>query len=110
MRNAKRCSKCMEMRSLSKHLYELASLCTFMNNSADYVSRNRTRHIETANLSQWIKLASQMKSVEIDAWLFPSTASIWCRPAAEALDSESKHYTNYSTPLTKFIFLYTHST
>jgi len=94
------------MRSLSKHLYELASICTHLNNEEKYESNGRTRVINTSNFSQWLKLASQMKSVEIDAWAFPGIDAMWCRPAAEALDAESEHFTNYSTPLTKFIFIY----
>jgi hypothetical protein len=54
-----------------------------------------------------LRLASQLKTVEIDAWKFEPSAgdAFYCEPVAENIDAHGKHYTTHATALTRFVFV-----
>jgi len=59
---------------------------------------------DTVNIAKWLRLASQIESVEMNAFRYEE-AQLWCRPVAEELDSNANHHTAIITPLTRFIFI-----
>ncbi|MBO2601871.1 hypothetical protein I6M34_01895 [Shewanella algae] len=106
MNNFSACSKCKCLRPISNHLYELARLGELLNNSNEFISEERSRVVSTYDLSQWLKLAAQLVSVKVDAWKFSGVDGLWCRPAADMYDSDSKHYSNFCFHLNRFIYTY----
>jgi hypothetical protein len=102
----KMCEKCQSLRPLRTHLYELSRIGELLSNANEYVDKEDTRLVKTQELSQWLKLASELDSVQIDTWKFAGEDGMWCRPAAEMYTSDSKHFSVYSTNLTRFIYIY----
>ena len=100
------CEKCQSLRPLRTHLYELSRIGELLRNTNEYVNKDDVRLIKTQELSQWLKLASELDSVEVDTWKFAGEDGMWCRPAAEMYTSDSKHFSVYSTHLTRFIYIY----
>lgn len=94
------------MRSLRNHLYELARICELLDNANMYVDGDGTRLIRTRDLGQWLKLAAELSHVEIDSWKFAGADGPWCRPAAVMYTSDSDHFSEYSTLLVRFIYIY----
>ena len=101
-----RCDKCESLRPLHIHLHELARIGELLSNDNEYADNEDTRLVKTQELSQWLKLASELDSVQIDTWKFAGEDGMWCRPAAEMYTSDSKHFSIYSTHLTRFIYIY----
>ncbi len=100
------CPTCKKFRSLSGHLFELSEYCRFLDNESKYKRHGQVRVVKTKVISDWLKLASQLEKVEIDAWKFTDdSSSRYCRPVADEHDSNSKHFTAYSTVLTRFMFI-----
>lgn len=103
---ANECPICRNLRPLSDHLYELGEFCIFLGNTVVYEEDDLKREIHTTVIGDWIKLASQLEKVEINTWKYADdSASLYCSTVADQYDSDSKHFSNYSTYLTKFIFI-----
>lgn len=100
------CELCNSLRGLNQHLYEIGKIGELLSNSLEYEELDGRRVINTFDISQWLTLSSQLESVDINMWNFAGPDGIWCRPAAEMYDSDSKHYSLYCTSLTKFIYSY----
>jgi len=100
------CDRCKSLRPTRLHLYELARIGELLGNTNKYVDNEDSRLIKTQELSQWLKLAAELESVQIDTWKFAGVDGTWCRPAAEMYSSDSKHFSTYSTYLTRFIYIY----
>jgi hypothetical protein len=66
-----------------------------------------TAKIKTETIGDWLRLASQLKTVEIDTWKFEPSAgnAFYCEPAAENIDAHAEHYTIHATALTRFMFV-----
>lgn len=105
LRPANKCQYCKELRPLSTHLYELAEFCSYLDNSVDHVHGEIKRKVNSTVISDWLKLASQLEKVEVNTWKFADGSPFYCEPVADQLDSDSSHFTAYSTALTKFIFV-----
>ena len=56
-------------------------------------------------IGDWLKLASQLEKVEVNTWKFSDDSPFYCETVADKLNSDSSHFTAYSTALTKFIFV-----
>lgn len=59
---------------------------------------------QTVNIAKWLRLASQIESVEMNPFRYEE-AHLWCEPIAEKLDSDANHHTAIITPLTQFIYI-----
>ena len=77
MNNISVCSKCESLRPIPNHIYELARLGELLNNRNTFVSEEHSRVISTYELSQWLKLAAQLVSVDVDAWRFSGSDGLW---------------------------------
>jgi hypothetical protein len=87
-------------------LYEIARIGELLSNANNYKDGDDSRLIKTQDLSKWLRLAAELESVEIDSWKFASRDGVWCSPVAEMYTSDSKHFSSYSTHLTRFIYIY----
>ncbi|EGQ7815847.1 hypothetical protein ABVD54_005039 [Vibrio parahaemolyticus] len=100
-----KCPKCSKFRKIDAHLFELASFCTVLDNVADFKDEEEDALVSTVTIGEWLKLAAQLDNVVIDTWKFTDGAEFFCETVADACDSDTKHYSAYSTALTKFIFV-----
>ena len=68
----------------------------YLGNKSTYESEHGTVTIRTETIGDWLRLASQLKTVEIDAWRHEPTAgdAFYCEPVADNNDAHSEHYTN----------------
>jgi hypothetical protein len=98
------CPHCSQLRPLSEHLYELGLICSYLGNLATYTNVDSSRLIETRTIGSWLKLAAELESVEVDAWKFETNDHV-CEPSVDRVNSDSKHFTLYSTALTRFMFV-----
>lgn len=101
------CPICAAARGLSEHLTEVAFAAQFLGNTSTYESEHGTVKISTETIGDWLRLASQLKTVEIDAWKHEPAAgdAFYCGPVADNIDAHSQHYTNHATALTRFVFV-----
>ncbi|WP_417455892.1 hypothetical protein [Kordiimonas sp.] len=100
-----KCDICSKMRPLAKHLFELSQYCLYLGGSASYQSGDGSREVFPSTIGSWLELASQLKNVEINAWEFSGSDGFYCGTVADYYDRNSKHYSSYSTDLTRFIFI-----
>ncbi|MUJ22590.1 hypothetical protein [Aliivibrio fischeri] len=96
---------CSKFRKLDSHLYELASYCSILGNKVTFKDDEGLNLIQTTTIGDWLRLAAQLDKVEINTWKFTDGSELFCEPAADAYDSDTNHYSSYSTALTKFIFV-----
>ena len=103
------CLKCKEFRELPLHLHELALFSELLKNKHIVYSLVKkdvvqTGHAFTMNIAKWLRLASQIKSVELNPYQYEE-AHFYCEPVADMLDSNANHHTEIITPLTRFVFV-----
>lgn len=70
-----------------------------------YHRGDQQRQVTTEAIGNWLRLASQLDEVKIDAWKFAGSDGFYCESAADRYDSDTSHYTEFSTELTRFIFI-----
>jgi len=101
------CSICSETRGLSEHLTEVAFAAQFLGNTSTYDSEDGTAKIRTETIGDWLRLAAQLKTVEIDAWKFEPSAgdAFYCETVADSINAHGQHYTTHATALTRFVFV-----
>lgn len=100
------CPICSETRGLAEHLIEVGLAADYLGNTSTYESEHGTATIKTETIGDWLKLAAQLKTVEVDAWKFESSdAAFYCGTAADNIDAHAKHYTTHATALTRFMFV-----
>jgi hypothetical protein len=102
------CKKCSQFRSISNHLFELGLCCELLDNEINYlddVDGEQSRIIKSSVIGQWLKLAGQLNKVEVDTWQYSDGSEYYCETIAYMQDSNSKHWTDYSTALTRFMFV-----
>lgn len=99
------CPICNTLRPLSDHLYEMFLFCMYLENSIVYSESDETREVHTLVIGNWLRLASQLETVEINAWKFAEDNALWCSTVADRYDIDSKMFTIYSTTLTRFIYV-----
>lgn len=92
---------------LSEHLTEVAFAAQYLGNMSTYESEHGTAKIRTETIGDWLRLASQLKTVEIDAWKFEPTAedAFYCEPVAGSIRDHGQHFTTHATALTRFVFV-----
>ena len=101
----KECEFCGKLRPLSSHLYELAEYCKYLDNAVMFTDQDSNTKIRSAVIGDWLKLSSQLEKVEINTWKFADYSATYCGTIADRHDSDSEHFSDYSTALTKFIFV-----
>lgn len=101
------CPICLETRELAEHLTEVGLAADYLGNKSTYESEHGLATIKTETIGNWLRLAAQLKTVDVDAWKFePSRgAAFYCETVADNINAHSKHYTNHATALTRFIFV-----
>lgn len=101
------CRICAAARGLSEHLTEVAFAAQYLGNTSPYESEHGTTKIRTETIGAWLRLAAQLKTVEIDPWKFEPTAgdAFYCEPVADSIRDHGQHYTTHATALTRFVFV-----
>lgn len=99
-----KCKVCSEVRGLSEHLTELGLAADYLGNTSTYTSEQGTATIRTETIGDWLRLAAQLKTVEVDAWKFNADDG-YCGTAADRIEAHSIHYTAHATALTRFMFV-----
>ncbi|ATZ95764.1 hypothetical protein [Dickeya fangzhongdai] len=106
LRPLQSCPVCSFTRKLSQHLIEVGLAASFLGNKSIYESEHGTTTIRTNTIGDWFALAARLEKVEVNTWKFESSdASFYCGTVADNIDAHSKHYTNYATALTRFVFV-----
>lgn len=90
-----KCKYCSKLRPLTDHIHEVSILSHFYKNKSDI----------THSISEWLKLSFTLKSVSIEPWDYSANLMFTCRPAFEALMSDEKHFSEYTTHLTRFFYI-----
>lgn len=96
---------CNQLKNLDIHLYDLACFCEHLGNKANCKDNDDTICANTETIGSWLKLAAQLDKVDINTWKFSSDSELNCGYASDAVNADMKHYSSYSTLLTKFIFI-----
>lgn len=104
-KESKECSTCEEFRSLDHHLFELSEYCSYLDNTESYERNGSVREINSEQLAKWFKLASELKRVDIKITEYPGSDGVWCEAAGAVYDSDTEHYSSFSTHLTRFIYV-----
>lgn len=104
-KQTKKCEVCCNLRPLSSHLYELSEYCNYLNNIKAFKDKDSNTNVSSVIIGDWLKLASQLEKVEINTWKFADDSGFCCGTMADRQDSDSKHFSDYSTVLIKFIFV-----
>ncbi|MFZ6673654.1 hypothetical protein [Undibacterium sp. Xuan67W] len=99
------CNICSKVRGLSEHLTELGLAADYLGNTSTYISEHGTATIRTETIGDWVRIAAQLKTVEVDAWKFNGDDATYCSTIADNIDAHSKHYTAHATALTRFMFV-----
>ncbi|SNY58922.1 hypothetical protein SAMN06297280_3518 [Arsukibacterium tuosuense] len=103
------CSICSQFRELPLHLHELAIFCEILNEEK-VVHKQVKRKVEkcgtakTTSIAKWLRLASQLESVEMNTFKY-EMAHIYCEPVADELNSNAKHDSSIATQITRFMFI-----
>lgn len=92
----KKCPICKKLNKLDDHLYELSIACEY------FISE---KYSNFSNISEWLKLSAYLDEVQITPEKYAGSDLIWCRPAAEAYQTERIHYSRFSTALTRFLYV-----
>lgn len=96
------------MRGLRLHLHELARFSELLSNQhIVYDLDNPTKQTvnsSTMNMAKWLRLASQIETVELNPYQYQE-GHLWCEPIADKLESNAKHHASIITPLTLFMFV-----
>ena len=100
------CPICLETRGLAEHLIEVGLAADYLGNTSTYDSEHGVAKIKTETIGDWLRLAAQLKTVEVDTWKFESSdAALYCGTVADNIDAHAKHYTAHATALTRFMFV-----
>jgi hypothetical protein len=99
------CNICSEVRRLSEHLTELGLAANYLGNTSTFISEHGSTTIRTETIGDWVRLASQLKTVEVDAWKFNGDDASYCSTIADNINAHSEHYTAHATALTRFMFV-----
>lgn len=99
------CSICSNVRGLSEHLTEIGLAATYLGNTSTFISEHGTATVRTETIGDWLRLASQLKTVTVDAWKFNGDDSSYCSTIADNIDAHSHHYSAHATALTRFMFV-----
>jgi hypothetical protein len=100
------CPICSETRGLAEHLIEVGLAADYLGNTSTYRSEHGVAKIKTETIGDWLRLAAQLQTVEVDTWKFESLdAGLYCGTVADNIDAHAAHYTIHATALTRFMFV-----
>lgn len=101
-----KCQICNSYRPLEEHLFELSELCRYLNNHAEFTYQKKSTYVYTEVIANWLKLACHLQKVDMSWWRFRDDMSeIYCPSDIDEVNSDKQHYTNYSTVLTRFMYI-----
>lgn len=89
------CKYCNKLRPLLDHIHEVSILSSSFKGKSDV----------THSISEWLKLSFTLKNVSIEPWDYSANLMFSCRPAYEALISDEKYISQYTTHLTRFFYI-----
>lgn len=103
------CPICGLFRELPLHLHELAIYCELLNDEKAVYKLAKGNVEEcgtakTASIGKWLRLASQLESVEMNTFRYEE-AHFYCEPVADELNSNAKHDSSIATQITRFMFI-----
>ena len=103
------CPICSTFRELPLHLHELGLFCELLNDETTVYKFVRKKVEEcgtakTTGIAKWLRLASQLESVEMNTFRYEE-AHIYCEPVADELSSNAKHDSSIATQITRFMFI-----
>lgn len=109
MNKPSECEICASLRSIPEHLYELGEFCNYLHNESKAAAKENDTDdpsisAKTITISKWLKMASRIDKVNVDAWKFSDLSGLYCESVAGIINSDSSYFTNYATTLTIFIF------
>ncbi|MBB1361540.1 hypothetical protein H5125_05135 [Shewanella sp. SR44-4] len=101
-----KCPTCIKNKPLKAHLFELSELCRYLGNSVEFTQHGSTRIVKTSVIGDWLKLASHLKKVHMDWWRYRNVMSeMYCPSDIDEEASDEEHFTEYSTALTRFMYV-----
>ncbi|MXY25150.1 MAG: hypothetical protein F4Y45_11595 [Acidobacteria bacterium] len=83
----------------------MAEFCSYLDNTSPFEEEGAIRDVRTQVIGDWLRLAGQLETVEINTWKYAGDDALYCDPIAERYDSDAKHFTTYATSLTRYIFV-----
>ncbi|UYG05538.1 hypothetical protein OCT51_09315 [Halomonas sp. LR3S48] len=103
------CPICSLFRELPLHLHELAIFCELLNDEKIVYKQVKGKveecgTVKTTSIAKWLRLASQLESVEMNTFRYEE-AHIYCEPVADELSSNAKHDSSVATQITRFMFI-----
>lgn len=99
------CPICSETRTLTEQLMEAGLAADYLGNTSPYMGEHGSATIRTETIGDWLKLAAQLETVEVNTWKFASPNEGLCGTAGDNIDDHAKHYTTHATALTRFMFV-----
>lgn len=103
------CQICGSFRELTLHLHELGKFCEVLGWEQTVFKPFKKEIIEcgvakTQSIAKWLRLASQLESVEMNTFKYEK-AHFYCEPVANELNSNSNHDSSLATQITRFLFI-----
>lgn len=83
----------------------MAEFSSYLDDTAPFNDDDVSHKVYTSVIGDWLRLASQLERVEINTWKYAGDDGLWCGTAADRYSSDSMHFTEYSTALTRYIFV-----
>lgn len=103
------CPICGSFRELTLHLHELGKFCELLGNEQTVFKLLKKEIVEcgvakTQSIAKWLRLASQLESVEMNTFRYEE-AHFYCEPVADELNSNANHDSSLATQITRFLFI-----
>ncbi|MBO2663499.1 hypothetical protein [Shewanella algae] len=103
------CQICGSFRELTLHLHELGKFCELLGNEQTVFKLLKKEIVEcgvakTQSIAKWLRLASQLESVEMNTFRYEE-AHFYCEPVADELNSNANHDSSLATQITRFLFI-----
>jgi hypothetical protein len=103
------CKICGSFRELTLHLHELGKFCELLYDEKIVYKAVKKEIVDcgvakTQNIAKWLRLASQLESVEMNTFRYEK-AHLYCEPVADELNSNANHDSSLATQITRFIFI-----
>lgn len=103
------CQICGSFRELTLHLHELGKFCELLGNEQTVFKPFKKEIVEcgvakTQSIAKWLRLASQLESVEMNTFRYEE-AHFYCEPVADELHSNANHDSSLATQITRFLFI-----
>lgn len=105
------CPICKKSRHLRLHAYELSEFCFYLDNTSIYEKNNRRTNqkvsvtAETDVVGKWLRLGADLNSIDVAFESHQSISAFACDTHYEMLEDESRLISEYSTAITRFIYV-----